>query len=305
MEIILKKLKKFIVKITQEYNDGGDKMSGKLYIVPTPIGNLKDITLRALEVLKDVDIIACEDTRQSLKLLNHFGIKKTLISYHKHNENGKSEDIIRQLIDGRNIAIISDAGTPGISDPGTVVVERCIEENIDFEVLPGATAITTALVYSGLDTTKFLFRGFLPRENKDRKPIIEELLNRTETIIFYEAPHRILNTLEFLYDNLGDRRIAICRELTKLYENIMRVTLSEGIEHYKHNSPKGEYVLVLEGKSENEILAEQQLKWEEISIEDHIKKYINEGMNKKDAIKKVAKDRNLSKSEVYKFSLDI
>lgn len=280
-------------------------MSGKLYLVPTPIGNLKDITLRALEVLREVDIIACEDTRQSLKLLNHFNIKKTLVSYHQHNEQGKSEAIIERLHEGKNIAIISDAGTPGISDPGSIIVEKCIEEGISFEVLPGATAITTALVYSGLDTTKFIFRGFLPRENKDRKPIIAELINRTETIIFYEAPHRILNTLEFLYDNFGDRKVAICRELTKLYEDIMRVTLSEAIEYYKENNGRGEYVLVIEGKSEKEILQEKSAKWEGISIEEHINMYINEGLNKKDAIKQVAKDRNIHKSEVYKYSIDL
>jgi 16S rRNA (cytidine1402-2'-O)-methyltransferase len=280
-------------------------MTGKLYLVPTPIGNLKDITLRALETLKEVDIIACEDTRQSIKLLNHFNIKKTLFSYHKHNENGKSEAIIEKLLEGKNIAIISDAGTPGISDPGSVIVERCIKEGIGFEVLPGATAITTALVYSGLDTTKFIFRGFLPRENKDRKPIIEELVNRTETIIFYEAPHRILNTLEFLYENLGDRRIAICRELSKLYEDIMRVKLSEAIEYYKENNGRGEYVLVVAGKSEEEIALEKSAKWEGISVEEHIKRYINEGYTKKDAIKQVAKDRDIHKSEVYKYSIDI
>lgn len=280
-------------------------MKGKLYLVPTPIGNLKDITLRALEVLKEVDIIACEDTRQSLKLLNHFGIKKTLISYHKYNENGKSTNIIESLEEGKSIAIISDAGTPGISDPGSVIVEKCIEGGYDFEVLPGATAITTALVYSGLDTTKFIFRGFLPRENKERKPIIEELANRTETIVLYEAPHRILNTLEFLYENLGNRKIAICRELTKLYENILRVTLRDAIEYYENNSPRGEYVLVIEGKSEAEILEEKFSKWENISIEDHIKMYIREGIDKKEAIKRVAKERNIPKSEVYKHSLDI
>ncbi|WP_461614043.1 16S rRNA (cytidine(1402)-2'-O)-methyltransferase [Clostridium sp. Marseille-QA1073] len=280
-------------------------MSGKLYLVPTPIGNLKDITLRALEVLKMVDVVACEDTRQSLKLLNHFNIKKTLISYHKHNENEKSEDIIEMLKEDKNIAIVSDAGTPGISDPGEVIVKKCIEENIDFEVLTGATAITTALIYSGLDTTKFIFRGFLPRENKDRKPIIDDLVNRTETLIFYEAPHRILNTLEFLYENLGDRKIAICRELTKMYEDIIRMTLGEAIKYYKENSPRGEYVLVLEGKSLEELQEEERSKWNNLSVEEHIKTYIEEGFSKKDAIKKVAKDREMPKSEVYKYSIDI
>jgi 16S rRNA (cytidine1402-2'-O)-methyltransferase len=280
-------------------------MSGKLYLVPTPIGNLKDITLRALEVLNSVDIIAAEDTRQSLKLLNHFDIKKSLISYHQHNEQGKSEDLIEILKEGKSIALVTDAGTPGISDPGSVIVGKCIEEGISFEVLPGATAITTALVYSGLDTTKFLFRGFLPRENKDRKPIIEDLKSRTETLIFYEAPHRLLDTLEFLYENLGDRKISICRELTKLYEEIIRLSLSEAIRHYTNNSPRGEYVLVVEGKREEDIIKEAQAKWENLSVEEHIKKYIDEGLSKKEAIKKVAKDRNMPKSEIYKYSLEL
>ena len=195
---------------------------GKLYLVPTPIGNLKDITLRALEVLENADMIAAEDTRQSLKLLNHFNIKKPLFSYHQHNEQSKSEEIINKLKEGVNIALITDAGTPGISDPGSVIVSKCIEEDIAFEVLPGATAITTALVYSGLDTTKFVFRGFLPRENKDRNLVIEEIKNYRETLIIYEAPHRLLSTLEYLKEKLGIRKISICRELTKLHEEIFR-----------------------------------------------------------------------------------
>jgi len=280
-------------------------MAGKLYLVPTPIGNLKDITLRALEVLQNVDIIAAEDTRQSLKLLNHFNIKKTLISYHQHNEQGRSEDIIRQIKEGKDIAIISDAGSPGISDPGSIIVLKCIEQNIDFVVLPGATAITTALVYSGLDTTKFIFRGFLPRENKERKPIINDLINRSETLIFYEAPHRLLNTLEFLYENIGNRKISMCRELTKMYEEIIRLTLEEAIEYYKQNSPRGEYVLVIEGKSKEAIDKEERAKWDSLTIEEHIQKFINEGTNKKDAIKKVAKERDMPKSEIYKHSLNI
>ncbi|MEA4825385.1 16S rRNA (cytidine(1402)-2'-O)-methyltransferase [Clostridium sp. JNZ J1-5] len=278
---------------------------GKLYVVPTPIGNLKDITLRALEVLGNVDLIAAEDTRQSLKLLNHFNIKKPLISYHKFNENIKSGDIIDRLKEGKTIALVSDAGTPGISDPGSVIIKRCIEENIDFEVLTGATAVTTALVYSGLDTTKFLFRGFLPRENKERNPIIEDLKNRQETLIFYEAPHRLLKTLNFLYENLGDRKIAICRELTKLHEEIIRVNIKESIEYYSTNSPRGEYVLIVEGKSEEEIKLDEESTWNNLSIEEHIKKYIEDGIDKKDAIKKVAKDRGIAKSEVYKYSLNL
>ena len=200
---------------------------GKLYLVPTPIGNLKDITLRALEVLKNVDEIAAEDTRQSLKLLNHFEIKKPLFSYHQHNEQGKSEQIISKLEDGISIALVTDAGTPGISDPGSVIVSKCIENNINFEVLPGATAITTALVYSGLDTTKFVFRGFIPRETKDRKILIEEIKDKKETLIFYESPHRLLDTLSFLKESLGNRNIAVCRELTKLHEDIFRGALED------------------------------------------------------------------------------
>lgn len=278
---------------------------GKLYLVPTPIGNLKDITLRALEALKEADFIAAEDTRVTLKLLNHFGIKKSLISYHQHNEQGKSEDIIGILKEGKTIALVTDAGTPGISDPGSVIVKKCIEENIAFEVLPGATAITTALVYSGLDTTKFIFRGFLPRENKERRPIVEQLIDRTETIIFYESPHRLLSTLDFLLESFGDRNIALCRELTKLHEEIIRLKLSDAIEYYKENSPRGEYVLVLEGKTKEEIELEEQAKWINMSIEEHIKSYIDDGIKKKDAIKMVAKERGLSKSDVYKHSIEL
>ena len=278
---------------------------GKLYLVPTPIGNLKDITLRALEVLKESDIIAAEDTRQTLKLLNHFEIKKPLISYHKFNEQSKGNEIVELLREGKTIALVSDAGTPGISDPGSVIVQKCIAEDIEFEVLPGATAITTALVYSGLDTTKFLFRGFLPRENKDRKVITNELLNSQETLIFYEAPHRLLDTLSYLSDAFGDRNIAVCRELTKLYQEIFRGRLSEAIPHFVDNKPRGEFVLVLEGKRLEDIKEEKKQEWINLSIEDHILKYIKDGINKKEAIKLVAKDRELPKSEVYKFSTHI
>ncbi|AOR24687.1 16S rRNA (cytidine(1402)-2'-O)-methyltransferase [Clostridium taeniosporum] len=279
--------------------------AGKLYLVPTPIGNLKDITLRALEVLKEADIIAAEDTRQTLKLLNHFDIKKTLISYHKYNENDKSDEIIDKILNGETIALVSDAGTPGISDPGSVIVKRCIEKGIEFIVLPGATAITTALVYSGLDTTKFIFRGFLPRENKERKKIKEELIQNQETLIFYEAPHRLIDTLSFLHDSFGNRQIAVCRELTKLYEQIFRGTIEDSINYFTENKPRGEFVLVLEGKRLEEIKQEKEKEWIDLSIEDHIIKYINEGLSKKEAIKAVAKDREVPKSEVYKFSINI
>ncbi|MCI6693899.1 MULTISPECIES: 16S rRNA (cytidine(1402)-2'-O)-methyltransferase [unclassified Clostridium] len=279
--------------------------AGKLYLVPTPIGNLKDITLRALEVLKSVDEIAAEDTRTSLKLLNHFEIKKSLFSYHKHNEQGKSLDIINKLKNGVNIALITDAGTPGISDPGSVIVERCIEEKIEFEVLPGATAITTALVYSGLDTTKFTFRGFLPRENKDRNPIIDEVKNIRDTIILYEAPHRLVNTLNYIKDNIGDRKIAICRELTKLHEEIYRGKISEAIEFFSEVRPRGEFVLVIEGKSDEDIKAEREAHWNSLSIEEHLIRTIESGIDKKEAIKIVAKERGLSKKEVYKYSTNL
>jgi 16S rRNA (cytidine1402-2'-O)-methyltransferase len=279
--------------------------SGKLYLVPTPIGNLKDITLRALEILKEADVIAAEDTRQTLKLLNHFEIKKTMLSYHKFNEQSKSDKIIDLLMEGKNVALVSDAGTPGISDPGSVVVQRCIEKMIDFEVLPGATAITTALVYSGLDTTKFSFRGFLPRENKDRKIIVDELLQSQETLIFYEAPHRLIDTLEFLLDAFGDRKIAVCRELTKMYQEIYRGSLKQAIQYFVEKKPRGEFVLVLEGKRLEDIKEEKKEAWINLSIEEHILKYINEGINKKEAIKLVAKERELPKSDVYKFSTNI
>ena len=208
---------------------------GRLYVVPTPIGNLKDITLRALETLKEADIIAAEDTRQTLKLLNHFDIKKSLISYHKYNEQIKSDKIIELLQGGQKVALVSDAGMPGISDPGSVIIKRCIEENLNFEVLPGATAIITALVYSGLDTTKFLFRGFLPRENKERKIITDELINSQETIVFYEEQQSILETLKYFLDVFGSRIVAICREFTKLYGEIYWGRIAEALDYFIGN----------------------------------------------------------------------
>ncbi|MEQ8156966.1 MAG: 16S rRNA (cytidine(1402)-2'-O)-methyltransferase [Clostridiaceae bacterium] len=277
----------------------------KLYVVPTPIGNLKDITLRALETLQSVDCIAAEDTRQTIKLLNHYNIKKPLISYHQHNELGKSKELIDRIRNGQNIALVSDAGSPGISDPGSVLIKRCIEEGIDFEVLPGATAIITALVASGCDTSKFAFRGFLPRESKEKKQLVEEVKNYKDTLIFYEAPHRLLDTLRFLRESFGNRNISVCKELTKMYETFVRGTLEEVIEHFSKITVKGEFVIVLEGKSIEEINEESRAKWETLSIEEHIIKYIDEGFSKKEAVKKVAKDRGLSKSEVYKAGLEI
>ncbi|KOF57434.1 tetrapyrrole methylase [Clostridium sp. DMHC 10] len=280
-------------------------MIGKVFLVGTPIGNLGDITIRALETLKNCDVIAAEDTRQSLKLLNHFNIKKPLISYHKFNEKEKSIEIIKLVNEGKSVAIVTDAGMPGISDPGSVVVLKCIEENIDFEVIPGPTAFVTALVYSGMDSSKFLFRGFLPRENKDRNEVIKQIKDSRESIMFYEAPHRLKNTLEFLLNNLGDRKIAICRELTKVHEDIKRTSLSEAVNFYKENNAKGEYVLIIEGRSEEEIKGEERAKWEQISVEDHIIHYLEKGFSKKEAIKMTAKDRNVPKTEIYKYSINL
>ncbi|MGL4874703.1 MAG: 16S rRNA (cytidine(1402)-2'-O)-methyltransferase [Clostridium sp.] len=279
--------------------------NGKLYLVATPIGNLKDITLRALETLKNADIIAAEDTRQTLKLLNHFEIKKTLISYHMHNEQGKSGEIIEKLKQGMTIALVSDAGMPGISDPGSVIVKKCIEEGIAFEVLPGATAFATALIYSGLENSKFAFRGFIPRETKDRKELVEEIKEMKETLIFYEAPHRLLSTLTFIEENLGNRKISACRELTKLHEEIVRGTVSEVKEHFLEVAPRGEFVLVMSGKTDEEFEQEKKEEWEGLTIEEHIRKYIDEGLSKKDAIKIVAKDRKEKKSVIYKYSTEI
>lgn len=278
---------------------------GKLYIVPTPIGNLKDITLRAIEVLETADIIAAEDTRQSLKLLNHFKIKKPMVSYHKFNEQNKSDSIIELLKDGKNIALVSDAGTPGISDPGSVIINKCLEENIDFIVLPGATALITSLVYSGLDTTKFIFKGFFPRETKERKKVVEDIGEREETVVFYEAPHRLIEALSFICDSMGNRNIAICRELTKIHEEIFRGSIEEAIGHFSSKQIKGEIVLVIQGKSKNDILEEKKAKWESVSIMEHIISYMELGKSKKEAIKLVSKERGIPKSEVYKFSIDI
>lgn len=278
---------------------------GKLFLVATPIGNLQDITLRALKILRDVDLIAAEDTRRSLKLLNHFNIKKPLVSYHKYNENEKGRELIKKLEDGNDIALISDAGTPGISDPGSVMVRNCIEYGIDFEVLPGATAVTTALVYSGLNTSRFIFIGFLPRDIKSKKGILEDIVERRETLIFYEAPHRLLNTLKVLNTVLGNRHAAICRELTKIHEEIFRATLEEVTSYYENREIKGEFVIIVEGKSEEEFLMEKREKWINLSVEEHIKMYMDEGLSKKESMKKVAKDRNVSKSEIYRYSINL
>ena len=275
---------------------------GKLYLVPTPIGNLKDITLRALEVLKSVDEIAAEDTRQSLKLLNHFEIKKPLFSYHQHNEQGKSEQIISKLEDGISIALVTDAGTPGISDPGEDIIKQAIEHNIDIEVLPGATASITALVGSGLETAKFAFEGFLDRDKKVRRNQLEELKEERRTIIFYESPHRLKDTLKDMLKVLGNRRIAVNREITKKYQEIIREDIETVINIFNEKEVKGEFVLIVEGfKGEKTV----QNSYEDLTEREYVITLMENGMDKKDAIKTVCKDRKLKKDVVYKQVLDL
>ncbi|KMT22942.1 16S rRNA (cytidine(1402)-2'-O)-methyltransferase [Clostridium cylindrosporum] len=278
---------------------------GELYLVATPIGNLKDITLRAIEILGEVDLIAAEDTRQTLKLLNHLGIKKPLISYHHHNRREAGEKLIKRLQEGNKIALVSDAGTPGISDPGEDIVKLCVEEGIEVYACPGPVAGIYALTVSGLSTDKFVFEGFIERDGKGRREDLERLKAETKTMILYEAPHRLQKTLSDIYEYVGDRRIAICRELTKRHEQILRLTVGEAIKYYEENNPKGEFVLILQGLTQEDIDKEREERYENLSIVDHILKYIEEGNSKKDAIKLVSKERKLPKSEVYKESLKI
>lgn len=280
-------------------------MEGIIYLVSTPIGNLEDITLRAIRILKEADTIAAEDTRQTLKLLNHFEIKKPLISYHEHNKREMGERIINMVKEGKVVAITTDAGTPGISDPGEDIVKLAIENNISIYLIPGASAAIYGLVVSGFDTSRFVFEGFLPRDNRERRARLEEIRDERRTMIFYEAPHRLLKTLADFYETFGNRRISICRELTKRYEEIERVSLLDAIEIYKEKEPRGEYVLAIEGKSDEEIKEEAKSQFEGMGIGEHIRMYIDQGMSKKEAIKRVAKERDLPKSEVYKYSIDM
>ena len=274
-------------------------MSGKLYLCATPIGNLEDITYRVLRTLKEVDLIAAEDTRNSIKLLNHFEIKTPMTSYHEYNKFDKARYLIEQMQAGKNIAVITDAGTPGISDPGEELVAMCCEEGIEVTSLPGAAACITALTLSGLPTRRFAFEAFLPADKKEKKKILDELKEETRTIIIYEAPHRLVKTLEELYRELGDRKIAVCRELTKKHETAFRSTLAGALAWYQEHEPKGECVLVLEGRSREEMEQEARDKWEEMSIEEHMKVYTDKGMDRKEAMKQVAKDRGISKRDVY------
>ena len=280
-------------------------MNGKLYLVATPIGNLEDMTFRAVEVLKTADIIAAEDTRNSIKLLNHFEINTPMTSYHEFNRYDKAEYLIGIMKDGKTVALITDAGTPGISDPGEVLVKRCYDEGIEVSPVPGACAAVNALAASGQTTKEFVFVGFLDSKGKERREKLEGLKNESRTLILYEAPHRLKKTLAELHEVLGDRSITLCRELTKKHEEFMRLSLGEAVSYYETNEPRGEYVLVIEGISREELDIEKALEWENISIEEHISRYIADGLSKKDAVKKVAKDRGVSKQEIYKYSIDM
>ena len=274
-------------------------MTGTLYLCATPIGNLGDITERVIDTLREVDLIAAEDTRNSIKLLNHFEIKTPMTSYHEYNKVEKAQQLTAQLLNGKNIALITDAGTPAISDPGEVLVKMCQEAGIPVTSLPGCCACITALILSGLSTRRFCFEGFLPSDKKEKKYILEELKDETRTIILYEAPHHLKRTLQELYDVTGQRKITLCRELTKKFETVFPTTLEQAMRYYEENEPKGEYVLVLEGKSREEIRQGERPRWEELSIEEHMAVYEKQGIDRKSAMKMVAADRGVSKREIY------
>lgn len=278
-------------------------MSGTLYVCGTPIGNLKDVSLRCLEILQEVDLICAEDTRQTLKLLSHYNIKKKLVSYHEHNKFQKGQALVNELIEGKNIAIVTDAGMPGISDPGEDLIKLCYNNRVPVTSVPGPTAVITAIVLSGLSTKRYCFEGFLSQNKKERALILEELKMETRTICFYEAPHRLIETLKLLYATLGNRKVAIVKELTKKYEFILRDDLNNVIDYFLNNSPKGEFVIVVEGLSRDKILLDRQQSFSEISIEDHLKSYENQGFDRKAAMKLVANDRGISKRDVYSFLL--
>lgn len=274
-------------------------MQGKLYLCATPIGNLEDITLRVLRTLKEVDLIAAEDTRNSIKLLNHFEIHTPMTSYHEYNKYEKGRELVDKLRQGKNIALITDAGTPGISDPGEELVKMCAEEGIEVTSLPGASACITALTLSGLSTRRFAFEAFLPADKKERQAVLMELPRETRTLIIYEAPHRLRRTLEELYEVLGNRRLTVCRELTKKYETAFRTDFQQAIQYYGTEEPKGECVLVIEGKKTEEVLEEKKRAWQEVSLEEHMELYEKQGISHKEAMRLVAKDRGVSRRDIY------
>lgn len=276
-------------------------MTGTLYLCATPIGNLEDMTFRVIRTLKEVNLIAAEDTRNSIKLLNHFEIQTPMTSYHEYNKYEKGRKLVEKLLEGQNIALITDAGTPGISDPGEELVKMCYESGIPVTSLPGAAACITALTISGLSTRRFAFEAFLPSDKKEREQILKEMETETRTMIVYEAPHRLVKTLKLFLERLGNRKITVCRELTKRHETALAVTLEEAVAHYEANPPKGECVLVIEGKSREEAREEERKQWEEMTIEDHMEVYTKQGMDKKSAMKAVAKDRGVSKRDIYQY----
>ncbi|MBO5247264.1 MAG: 16S rRNA (cytidine(1402)-2'-O)-methyltransferase [Eubacterium sp.] len=278
--------------------------NGTLYLCATPIGNLEDITYRVLRTLREVDVIAAEDTRNSIKLLNHFDIHTPMTSYHEYNKIEKAYQLIEQMRQGKNVALITDAGTPGISDPGEDLVRIALEEGIMVTSLPGAAACVTALTMSGQATRRFAFEAFLPRDKKERTKVLEELQTETRTIILYEAPHHLVSTLEELYEALGNREISICRELTKRHEEVRKTTLEDVLSYYKDHEPRGEYVLVVAGRDRREMEMQAQKAWEEMSLEEHMAIYETQGMARKEAMKQVAKDRGISKREVYQALLE-
>ena len=279
-------------------------MSGTLYLCATPIGNLGDMTPRVIETLQNVDVIAAEDTRNSIKLLNHFEIHTPMTSYHEYNKVEKAKQLVGQLRNGQNIALITDAGTPAISDPGEVLVQMCHENGVTVTSLPGPAACITALTLSGLSTRRFCFEGFLPADKKEKRCVLEDLKRESRTMILYEAPHHLVKTLEELYETLGERRITLCRELTKRFETVMPTTLEKALEYYKTEEPRGEYVLVLEGKSLEEKRQEEIAAWEDMSIEEHMAYYEKQGMDNKSAMKQVAKDRGVGKRDIYQYLLE-
>ena len=274
--------------------------TGTLYLCATPIGNLEDITYRVLWTLKEVDLIAAEDTRNSIRLLNHFEIKTPMTSYHEYNKIDKAYQLVAKMREGKNIALITDAGTPGISDPGEDIVRICYEEGIPVTSLPGAAACITALTMSGLPTRRFAFEAFLPKDKKEHQAVLEELKTETRTIIIYEAPHHLVRTLQELHDTLGgDRRLTICRELTKRHEEKLQLTLADSLSYYEVNEPRGEYVLIIAGRSREEMKKEEQAGWEALSLEEHMAHYESQGIDRKEAMKRVAKDRGVSKRDIY------
>lgn len=274
-------------------------MSGKLYICATPIGNLEDITVRVLHTLQNVNLIAAEDTRNSIKLLNHFNIKVPMTSYHEFNKIEKAYQLLEKMRAGNDVALITDAGTPAISDPGEDLVRICYEEGMEVVSLPGASACITALTLSGLSTKRFVFDAFLPRDKKKRGIILEELKTETRTIVIYEAPHHLVRTLEELYQALGNRKISVCRELTKKHEEVRRTTISDLLLYYETQEPRGEYVLIIEGKSYQDIEKENREDWMRMELAEHMNLYESKGISRKDAMKMVAKDRGLTKRDVY------